>query len=153
MTGRHVRLSSASSRRQAAIALLCGAALAAAAGGAIAQGRTKAKADAWLGRDASELLLQLRVDGGSVHIAEIDATNETSYTWTTANPAWVEEVNDVQTAPAGPGLMRQTVTTTDIHHAATHRCTLTFYADIDGIIRRWEAEGRRCGSDTIAPKR
>lgn len=124
--------------------------------GAVAQaqgGRARSKADAWIGKDASALLMQLRVDGGSVQIDEIDATNETSYTWTTSNAAWTEEINDVHTAPIGPGLMQQTVSTTEVHHAATHRCTLTFFADADGIVRRWAAEGSRCGTDVLAPKR
>ena len=34
--------------------------------------RAKGKADEWIGRDASELLLQLRVDGGRVEITEDD---------------------------------------------------------------------------------
>ena len=34
--------------------------------------RAKGKADEWIGRDASDLLLQLRVDGGRVEISEDD---------------------------------------------------------------------------------
>ena len=72
----------------AAILLLC----ASFACNAAESRRANAKADAWLGKDASELLMQLRVDGGRVQINENDATNETSYTWSTWNPAWNEEV-------------------------------------------------------------
>ncbi len=37
-----------------------------------------AKADAWIGRDAADLLTQLRVDGGRVRIEEIESTGETT---------------------------------------------------------------------------
>ena len=38
--------------------------------------RARSKADAWVGREASELLMQLRVDGGRVRIDEIEATGD-----------------------------------------------------------------------------
>ncbi|WP_242101378.1 MULTISPECIES: hypothetical protein [unclassified Lysobacter] len=130
------------------------------AGHATAQGsrRANARADAWLGRDAGELLLQLRVDGDRVQITENDESGETAYTWSTWNPAWTEEVvTAVDTRPigatAGGGLLLgQTVYTEDVHHAATHRCDVTFFADSDGVIRRWEYTGNRCTWDIQKPK-
>lgn len=114
--------------------------------------RARSKADAWVGREASELLMQLRVDGGRVRIDEIEATGETTYTWSSWNPAWVEEINDVELAPIGAGLMQQSVYTEEVQHAASHRCDVTFFADVDGIVRKWEFTGSRCGTDIQAPK-
>ena len=124
--------------------------------------RADSKADAWVGRDASDLLMQLRVDGGRVSIFENEETGETSYTWSTWNPAWTEEVvTGVDThvvgvvGLAGGAMMpitNQTVYTKDVHHDATHRCDLTFFADQDGIVTRWSYTGTRCGTDIAKPK-
>ena len=136
--------------------------------------RGKSKADAWIGRDASALLLQLRVDGGRVDIDEDDATGETKYTWHTWNDAWVEtrtsggglsygnpsEAGSVMVGEtqggggvAGAPIYRAPTYSTSIQHASTHRCDVTFVADADGIVRRWQFEGSACGSDIKAPKR
>jgi hypothetical protein len=137
--------------------------------------RARNKADAWIGRDASELLLQLRVDGGRVDIEEDDATGETRYTWRTWNPAWVETVTTggdlsfggpgagggtmVGMAPgAGPNapgtpVFQSPTHTYQVQHAATHRCDVTFFADADGIVARWEFTGSNCSNDIRAPKR
>ena len=152
-------------------------AAAAFAGEGLAQGSTRgrSKADAWVGRDASELLLQLRVDGGRVDIDENDETGETSYAWRTWNPAWTETVttggglsyggpgaaggNMVGMAPgAGRGapgvpVFQAPTETHHVDHAATHRCDVTFYASAEGIVTRWEFTGQNCKQDIRAPKR
>ena len=124
--------------------------------------RADSKADAWIGKDASDLLMQLRVDGDRVNIVENEETGETSYTWSTWNPAWTEEVVtgvDTQVVGmvglAGGAVMpitNQTVYTKDVHHDATHRCDLTFFANQDGTITKWSYTGKRCGADIAKPK-
>lgn len=114
--------------------------------------RANRKADAWIGRDASDLLMQLRVDGGRVNIVEDEETGETSYTWSTWNPAWTEEVvTGVDTQYMGP-VINQTIYTADVHHDATHRCDLTFFANQEGIVTRWSYIGDGCGADIAKPK-
>ncbi|WP_454829093.1 hypothetical protein [Pseudoxanthomonas wuyuanensis] len=126
--------------------------------------RATAKADAWLGRDASELLMQLRVDGDRVRIAEIEETGETSYTWSTWNSAYTEKVvtgvdrQMIGMTPGGQGVaaapvFSETVYTEDVYHPPTHRCDITFYADMEGIIRRWEYAGSACRTDVVKPKK
>lgn len=135
--------------------------------------RANAKADAWLGRDASELLLQLRVDGGRVDIVENDETGETSYTWSTWNPAWRETVvtgGELSYGSGGPGatlvgvtpggngvagapIYRAPTQTHYVEHEATHRCDITFHANMEGIISRWEYVGDACVHDIARPKR
>lgn len=118
-----------------------------------------AKAEDWVGRDASDLLLQLRVDGDSVQIEELES-GETSYTWDTWNPAYIQQVvtgTSNQVVGMGPGprggpIMNQTVHTKDVYVPATHRCIVTFYADMLGIIRRWEYEGKSCRRDISRPR-
>lgn len=114
--------------------------------------RATAKADAWIGRDAADLLTQLRVDGGRVQIDENDETGETSYTWETWNPDWVENrVVGSEIAP-GPGGIFHTTYTQDVYHPATVRCIVTFHADKEGIVRRWDYEGDTCSRDVEKPK-
>lgn len=134
--------------------------------------RAKSKADAWIGKDASELLLQLRVDGGQVDIQEDDATGETRYTWSTWNPAWVETrvsggglsygngapgstlvgVTQGGNGVAGAPIYQAPSQVDYVQHAATHRCDVTFFANADGIVVRWEFTGAACGRDIRAPK-
>ncbi len=141
-------------------ALLAGLSIGAAAHAAGSK-RANAKADAWLGRDASELLLQLRVDGGRVEIVENDDTGETSYTWSTWNPAWRETVTTggqvVGMLPGGSGVAPTPIfaptESYTVDHAATHRCDITFYANMEGIISRWDYVGDACVHDIARPKR
>lgn len=117
--------------------------------------RAKSKADEWIGRDASDLLLQLRVDGGRVEITEDDDAGETHYTWSTINPAWIETWTtggNVVGIAYGAPMYDGPVQVHERHHDATHRCTITFIADLEGIIRRWEMHGNACRSDVRRPK-
>jgi hypothetical protein len=113
--------------------------------------RATSKADAWIGREASELLLQLRVDGGRVRIREIEATGETAYTWSTWNPGRNEIVITGSDITPGPVLTKN-IYTKEIYHPPTHRCEVTYYADLEGIVRRWEYTGKACGWDIDKPK-
>lgn len=123
-----------------------------------------ANANAWIGRDAGDLLTQLRVDGGRVRIEEIEETGETTYTWTTQNAAYTETrvsgggMGDQMNVFANPQLLnafaappvREVKT---IQHAATDRCQVTFFADMDGIVTRWTYDGPACRFDIKRPKR
>ncbi len=138
---------------------------------AVAKDRAGAKADAWLGRDASELLLELRVDGGRVDIEEDDETGETRYTWSTWNPAYRQEVvtggglsygnpNGGQMVGMTQGsagvasvpVFQAPTESYYVDHPATHRCDVTFHADADGVITRWEYTGASCAQDIQKPK-
>lgn len=117
--------------------------------------RAQGKADEWIGRDASDLLLQLRVDGGRVEISEDDEAGETRYSWATINPAWTETWTtggNVVGIAYGAPMYDGPVQVHERHHEATHRCTITFIADLEGIIRRWEMHGNACRSDVRRPK-
>ena len=117
--------------------------------------RAQAKADEWVGRDASDLLLQLRVDGGRVEITEDDDAGETRYSWATINPAWTETWTtggNVVGIAYGAPMYDGPVQVHEKYHDATHRCTITFIADLEGIIRRWEMHGNACRSDVRRPK-
>ncbi len=104
----------------------------------------KARADAWIGRDASELLLQLRVDGGRLEIDEDDSAMETYYTSNTKKPAWTENVY------GAVGDLRYV--DHQVQHPPEHRCDITYVADREGIIRRWEHDGPQCDKDIVGPK-
>ncbi len=42
--------------------------------------------------------------------------------------------------------------TTTIEHAATSRCQVTFFADMDGIVSRWKYDGPACRFDIKKPR-
>jgi hypothetical protein len=128
-----------------------------ACGAAGAGGRAGRKADRWIGRDASELLMQLRVDGRSVRIEEDDATGETRYIWETYNAAYtskrvVAEDSRVIGMQGGTPIFETNVATQDVFHPATDRCTVTYTADSEGVVRRADYIGDACDWDIKAPR-
>lgn len=123
--------------------------------------RARNKADEWIGRDARDLLLQLRVDSGQVAITEDDDSGETRYTWDNWTRPWVETYttggNVVGMAGGGNGMAPTPIfdgpaQQHEVHHPARHRCTMTYIADMEGIIRRWEMTGSDCASTTRRPR-
>jgi len=134
--------------------------LAAASATASGQGGVGAsKANAWVGRDASQLLMQLRVDGGRVQIDEDDATMETRYTWRTVTPAWVEKVKVaggefmfMESTGNGQRPVFAPIVYDEIDHPELHRCSITYIADSEGVVRRWQQDGPNCDEDIVGPK-
>lgn len=118
-----------------------------------------AKANAWVGRDASALLLDLRVDGNRVNIAEDNATMETRYTWRTVTPAWTEKVKVsggkfmfMESTGNGQRPVYSPIVYDEIDHPDKHRCEVTYVADSEGVVRRWEQNGPDCNDDIVGPK-
>lgn len=121
------------------------------------EGRTKRKADEWIGRDASQLLLQLRVDGGRVEIEEDEATDETRYIFRTWDDAYYKTVvtgsdQHLVGVDRGTPIYQETVYTDQVFVPAQHRCTIVFTADAEGVIRHWRYEGDVCVQDIKRPK-
>lgn len=142
-----------------------------AAAGAHAQSQSSSaeqrKLDAWIGKDASQLLLEWRVDGRHLNVRENDDTGDTYYTFTFRNPAWRERVQvGTQTQMVGmtPGSFAGNQVTSMVpvhqttpiyemrHHPESTRCTVLFRADYEGVINYWAYEGT-CNRDTQAPRR
>jgi hypothetical protein len=102
-----------------------------------------AVADSWLGHDASELLVQWPVDRGFSSY-EVSKTGETAYEYNFGSEAYSYDSSNTQAVgQMGNTLILQT---TNEHHdvAAEHHCTVTFYANADGIISRYEYDGVKC---------
>lgn len=117
------------------------------------------KAGAWVGRDASDLLMELRVDGGRVQIDEDDATMETRYTWRTVTPAWTERVHVsggefmfMESTGNGQRPVFAPIVYDEIDHPEKHRCDVTYIADREGVVRRFELKGPECDADVVGPK-
>jgi len=117
------------------------------------------KAGAWVGRDASSLLMELRVDGGRVQIDEDDSTMVTRYTWRTVTPAWTERVHvsggDLVHVHVRGNLHIPEYTPIvydEIDHPEKHRCDVTYVADREGVVRRFEIKGPECDADVVGPK-
>lgn len=141
-------------------ALACALLAASGAAGAQTLGAgARASADGWIGREASQLLMQLRVDGGRVQIEEDDATLETRYTWRTVVPAYTEQVKVgggeflymEPTGTSGERPVFAPIIVEDVHHAEEHRCDITYIADRDGVVRRWQHRGPQCDTDIVGP--
>lgn len=104
---------------------------------------SSAVADSWLGHDASELLVQWPVDRGFTSY-EVSDTKETAYEYNFGTEAY--SYDSSYTAPVGQTGNVLVMQTNYEHHdvAAQHHCTVTFFANADGIISRYEYDGEKC---------
>lgn len=129
------------------------------AGASELSGAASARANAWVGRDASALLLKLRVDGGRAKIVEDDGSMETRYTWSTSTPAWTERIHvsggeliGIRMQPNNVQIPEYTPIVYDYkNHSIKHRCDVTYIADSEGVVRRWEHLGPDCDEDIVGP--
>ncbi|RMH91009.1 hypothetical protein EBB59_08660 [Lysobacter pythonis] len=134
---------------------------------ATAQDALQRKLDAWLDRDASQLLMEWRVDGDYLDIEENDDTGETLYTWRFWNEAWNERVvvgsENRVVGMAAASMARGQVTSMvpvqqsvpiygTLNHPASLRCTVIFRANPEDVIDHWKPRGD-CKRDARAPKR
>lgn len=115
----------------------------------------KRKAEQWIGRDAGELLLRYRVDGGNAIIVEDDATGQTTYTWETYRQAYTETVvvpNQVIGMHGRVPIYDNSGYSYDVDHPTILRCRVTYTADLEGIIRSWETSGFDCSRFVLGPR-
>ena len=114
--------------------------------------KTSAVANAWLGRDASDLLLQWPVDRGFSSY-EDEASGETIYSWVFG----IDEHNETRTYQTGQqmvGMMQgqgvsmpiyqPTYASEVVRVAAQTHCVISFTADIDGVISKYVYNGVKC---------
>lgn len=114
---------------------------------------TSEVAESWLGKDASELLLQWPVDAGFQQ-SEDEKTGETLYTYNFGTDAYsyddpiyggsqlvgMHRVGNVQ----HPIYQNPVVGYERINVPAVHHCTVIFAANEDGVIHRYAYNGWRC---------
>jgi hypothetical protein len=101
-----------------------------------------AVADAWLGHDASELLMQWPVDRGFTQEELPGGETAYSYGFGTPEEHWTESVTNA-VGQVGNTMIMETQAVPH-YKAAEHHCTVTFYANKEGIISRYEYDGVKC---------
>lgn len=101
-------------------------------------------ADSWLGHDASELLTQWPVDKG-YRTYELDSSNETAYSFNFGIDAYSysHDVYDGQQM-VGPNIIQQNYHEEVVNVPKQDHCFITFYANAEGIIARYEYSGVKC---------
>ncbi len=112
-------------------------------------------ADAWLGQDASELLIQWPVDSDvKFSVSENHDTHETAYTYYFSVPAyysfnyWTESTGQVVGMASGQGwqapIYDQVQYSERVYHPEQEQCNVTFIADSQGTIQRYDFRGSNC---------
>lgn len=101
-------------------------------------------AESWLGHDASELLVQWPVDKG-YRTYELESSNETAYSFYFGVDAYsyTHDVYDGQQMVA-PNVIQQNYHQETVNVPRQDHCFITFYADAEGIISRYEYNGVKC---------
>jgi len=137
-------------RRFPVLPMLCALAVLGAAPPASADmfGSPEEVARSWVGHDASELMMQWPVDRG-LYTSENTETHETAYTynfgidahyrtdyWTTDGP--------LMGVDHGTPLYRQEEHSQTTFVPTEHHCEVTFVANADGIITRYDFAGSKC---------
>lgn len=112
------------------------------AGWADTQGASKV-ADAWIGHDASELLMQWPVDRGFTQ-TELE-NGKTAYEYTFGAEAY-HATGSTSSLGAGPspGGVMQTISYYDYWVPAQTYCVVVFFANKDGIIDDYKFNGEKC---------
>lgn len=106
-------------------------------------------AESWVGHDASALLTQWPIDSGFT-TSEIVGTQETAYTFTFGQRAYIHsyEVSDgstpVGTGPQGELVMQNNSHTEKEYVPQRIDCTVTFYANAQGILSHYDYSGGSC---------
>ena len=114
---------------------------------------TSAVAESWLGRSASELLVQWPVDRG-FNQEENEGTGETLYTYHFGREAYSYD-NPIMSGPQLVAVQRTGNVDMPIYQNSVvgyekidvpyaHHCTITFAADENGIIHRYAYTGVAC---------
>jgi hypothetical protein len=109
-------------------------------------------AKSWIGHDASELLTQWPVDSG-FNTFEIQKTNETAYSYNFGVRAHTNTYNvsdgaePVGTDAQGGLVMAENYHTEKEYVPQKIECDMTFYANTQGIIIRYEYRGTTCRSN------
>ncbi len=114
-------------------------------------------ATAWIGHEAADLLMQWTVsDDVRFSTSENAKTHETAYTYYFAIPAhytfnyWTENTgNIIGMTPGGGGvasmpIFEQVQHVEKTYHPLSEQCNVTFIADVQGIIRRYDFRGSNC---------
>ncbi|WNL46989.1 hypothetical protein RKE25_04945 [Dyella sp. BiH032] len=101
-------------------------------------------AESWLGHDASELLTQWPIDKG-YRTYELESSNETAYSFYFGIDAYSysHDVYDGQQMVA-PGVIQQNYHEEVVNVPRQDHCFITFYANAEGIIARYEYSGVKC---------
>ncbi|WP_369943455.1 hypothetical protein [Xanthomonas medicagonis] len=111
-------------------------------------------ARSWIGHDAAELMMQWPVDRG-LYTSENTETHETAYTYNFGIEAhyrtdyWTEQGNIVGMSPGGNGvaatpIFEQNQRSQTVFVPAEHHCEVTFIANAEGIITRYDFAGSKC---------
>ncbi|PPT27246.1 hypothetical protein [Xanthomonas arboricola] len=111
-------------------------------------------ARSWIGHDASELMMQWPV-GKGLYTSENTETQETAYTYNFGIEAhyrtnyWTTQGGIIGTVGGGNGvaatpIFQENQQSEEVFVPAEHHCEITFVADSDGIITRYDFAGSKC---------
>lgn len=116
-------------------------------------------AQARLGHDAADLLMQWPVDDSiNFSISENPQTKETAYTYYFSVPAhytfncWTEQTDNIVSIQQGIGrqagrqapIFEQVQHADKVYHPEQQQCNVTFVADTEGILTRYDFRGSNC---------
>ncbi|MBB4130994.1 MULTISPECIES: hypothetical protein [unclassified Xanthomonas] len=111
-------------------------------------GTAEVIAQSWVGHDATELMMQWPV-GKGLYTSENTETQETAYTYNFGIEAHYR-TNYWTTQGGIIGMDRGTPIFEEYQHSekvyvpAEHHCEITFIADAEGIITRYDFAGTKC---------
>ncbi|MCW0391819.1 MULTISPECIES: hypothetical protein [Xanthomonas] len=117
-------------------------------------GKPEDIARSWVGHDAGELMMQWPVDRG-LYTSENPETHETAYTYNFGVDAhyrtdyWTTQGAVVGMTPGGGGMaptpiFEQNEHSQQVYVPAEHHCEVTFIANAEGIITRYDFAGSKC---------